>query len=132
MEIAKTKEKIPEEERGLPRGWVERPVKGCSPPNEVARSPPDDAARRMHMAQNPRASVRCPVMLSSVAKTVEHQIRRSQSAGGGVSTGSGEAQSSDVGGPRTTREKKCSLQTRMPGRRVPGWTRAGHGSGVQP
>jgi hypothetical protein len=42
MEIEKTKEKIPEEERGQPRGWVERPVKGCSPPNAVARGPPDD------------------------------------------------------------------------------------------
>jgi hypothetical protein len=107
-------------------------VKGCSPPNEVARSPPDDAARRMHMARNPRDSARRPAMASSAAKTVEHQIRRSQSAGGGVSTGSGEAQSSDVGGPRCTREKNCRLPTRMPGRRVPGWTRAGHGIGVQP
>ncbi len=33
----------------------------------------------------------------------------------------------DRGGPRSTREKKRSQQTRMPGRRVPGWTRAGHG-----
>jgi hypothetical protein len=45
MEIAKTKEKIPEEEKGRPRGWVERPVKGCSPPNEMARSPPKQMMR---------------------------------------------------------------------------------------
>ena len=29
------------------RGCVERPVKGCSPPNKVSISPPEDAALRM-------------------------------------------------------------------------------------
>jgi hypothetical protein len=73
MEIAKTKEKIPEEEKGWPRGWVERPVKGCSPPNEVARSPPDNAALRMHVARNPRAAARRPARAPNVAKTVERE-----------------------------------------------------------
>jgi hypothetical protein len=41
MEIANTKEKIPQEVKSRPRGWVERPLKGCSPPNEVAGSSAD-------------------------------------------------------------------------------------------
>jgi hypothetical protein len=46
--------------KGRPRGWVGRPVKRCSPPNEVARSPPDDSALRMHVALNPGAAAQRP------------------------------------------------------------------------
>jgi hypothetical protein len=36
------------------------PWKCCSPPKEVARSPPDDSALRMHVALRPWAAARSP------------------------------------------------------------------------
>jgi hypothetical protein len=42
----------------------------CGPPNEVARSPADDAALRIHGARSPRAAARRP------AKRLKQEFQR--------------------------------------------------------
>ncbi len=51
-----------------------REKEGCGPPEDVVRSPADDAALPMHMARSPRAAVRRPARRAhrvGVAERVE-------------------------------------------------------------
>jgi hypothetical protein len=102
------------------------PWKCCSPPKEVAGSPPDDSALRMHVALSPSAASQRP------ARNLKQESQRwSRRNWARCKNRRRTARSDEVRWPGA-REKRCRLPTRMSARRVPGRTTTGLDSLVRP